>query len=110
MKVQTLCTDGARPRRPHCNAQPGDAPTTRLFADSEREAELFGSTLQKHLGGLFIFTQGDDDLQRQGSRPFWARMLEHANVCAHAGCLCKLCVHKCACMCKLGLQSTRACG
>lgn len=109
-KVQTLCTDGARPRRLHCDAQPGDAPATRLFADSEWEAELFGSTLEKHLGSLLIFTRGDDALRSQGSRPFWASMLEHANVCARAGCLCKLRVHKRACTCKLGLQSTRACG
>lgn len=89
-KVQTLCTDGARPRRPHCDAQPGDAPATRLFADSEREAELFGSTLEKHLDSLLIFTQGDDALRSQGSRPFGASMC------------------KCVCTCRLPVQAACA--
>ena len=47
-EVQTL--HSARPRRPRCDARPGDAPATRLFPDSEREAERFAATLEKHLG------------------------------------------------------------
>lgn len=89
---------GARPRRPPCRAQPGDAPATSLFAGSEREAERFGSTLEKHLGSLFILTQGDDALRSLGSRTFWARMLEPAKACTHvepsaqAACA-QVCVH-----------------
>lgn len=89
---------GARPRRPPCHAQPGDAPATSLLAGSEREAERFGSTLEKHLGSLFILTQGDDALRSPGSRTFWARMLEPAKACtgarlsAQAVCA-QVCVH-----------------
>lgn len=72
-KVQALRTDGARPRRPRRDAQPGDAPATSLFAESEREAELFGSTLEKHLDSLLIFPPGDDALRSQGSKAFFGQ-------------------------------------
>lgn len=86
-KVQALCTDGARPRRPHRDAQPGDAPATSLFSDSEREAELFGSMLEKHLDSLLIFPLGDDALQSQGLKVFFgASVLARAHACVQAAC------------------------